>query len=163
MKTCTKCGVEKPLDQFSRKLNGLQSKCKSCVKLFNREHYEKNRRERIANQKEYYLANAESIKQYKKEWRKQNPELIREYYLERHYGITVKQFDELLEKQKGNCAICFSELPKSHHTHVDHDHKTGAVRGILCHGCNTGIGLFKENVTSLQSAIQYLQRNQGNQ
>jgi Recombination endonuclease VII len=70
----------------------------------------------------------------------------------RLYGITDEQFGELYEKQKGQCVICqFREA-----TCVDHDHKTGAIRGLLCAWCNKGLGCFGDNVDSLSKAIEYL-------
>jgi hypothetical protein len=71
----------------------------------------------------------------------------------RRYGITATQFDELLAKQGGVCAICGRENPE----HVDHDHETGKVRGILCFNCNGGLGQFSDNTERLANAIEYLE------
>lgn len=161
MKICTSCGVEQSLDQFSKKLKGLQPACKTCVKKINREQYIKNRDARLAYQKEHYQLNAEEIKQYGKNWRKANLEYTKNYDRLRKYGLTPEEFFALLDSQNHCCAICDKPLTKTLHTHVDHNHATGLVRGVLCHGCNTGIGLFKESILSLEKAIQYLQRNQG--
>ncbi len=75
----------------------------------------------------------------------------------RKYGLTVVEFDRMYQIQQGCCAIC-----KRHQTavgkilEVDHDHKTGKVRGLLCRSCNLTIGYVKEDTTTLQSAISYL-------
>jgi len=72
------------------------------------------------------------------------------------YGVTKEFLVDLYEKQKGKCAICESAPQTARGLHVDHCHKTGAVRGLLCHGCNTGIGSLKENPDIFSKAISYL-------
>jgi len=76
----------------------------------------------------------------------------REYHLRRRYGIGQAEFDELLWRQFGVCAICGAADPQ----HVDHDHRTGEVRGILCFNCNGGLGQFRDDQGYLASAIEYL-------
>jgi hypothetical protein len=72
------------------------------------------------------------------------------------YGITPDEFKAMFEKQKGLCAIC-GELPRTkRNLHVDHCHATGKVRGLLCNGCNTGIGALKESPKIFTNAIKYL-------
>ena len=75
------------------------------------------------------------------------------------YGITPDEYKLMHEKQGGKCAIC-NEVPKTKRLlHVDHCHKTKKVRGLLCSGCNTGIGNLKESVQSLENAIKYLKEH----
>lgn len=84
---------------------------------------------------------------------KQNARLLRSY------GITIEQFYELLSAQDGRCAICgVEEPPTKTRWHVDHDHETGRVRGILCQYCNNGIGYFKDDPDRMVSAIEYLKK-----
>lgn len=72
------------------------------------------------------------------------------------YGVTKQFLIDLHEKQNGKCAIC-NEVPQSERgLHVDHCHETNKVRGLLCHGCNTGIGALKENPKIMLKAIKYL-------
>jgi len=72
------------------------------------------------------------------------------------YGVEKEFLVGLYEKQDGKCAIC-GEISKSERgLHVDHCHTTGMVRGLLCHGCNTGIGALKEDAEILSKAIDYL-------
>ncbi|MFD9949827.1 endonuclease VII domain-containing protein [Nonomuraea sp. NPDC059023] len=75
-----------------------------------------------------------------------------------HYGITTEEFDEIFTAQSGKCAICgTTEWPGKHNRpHVDHCHKTGNVRGILCTNCNQGLGRFRDRVEILEAAIAYL-------
>jgi len=69
------------------------------------------------------------------------------------YGLTFEEYSALLDEQEGRCAICREEFEGA--PHVDHDHETRKVRGLLCHHCNTGIGLLR-NVKILKQAISYL-------
>jgi hypothetical protein len=76
----------------------------------------------------------------------------REYHLRRRYGVGQADFNEMLAEQGGVCAICGAPDPQ----HVDHDHRTGWVRGILCFNCNGGLGQFRDNPVFLAEAITYL-------
>lgn len=72
------------------------------------------------------------------------------------YGITVEQFEAMAEAQAGLCGICAKKLDMGFNTHVDHCHETGAVRGILCNGCNVALGLFQDSADMLARAVSYL-------
>ncbi len=80
----------------------------------------------------------------------------------RHDGvdITPEQYLDMMNTQGGRCAICgVSFGDQGTRAMVDHDHKTGKMRGILCYGCNVALGLFHENVDALEGAIEYLKKN----
>jgi len=80
-------------------------------------------------------------------------------HLQRKYGITLSDYDELLRKQ-GGCAICGVTEPGGRfnkHFHVDHDHQTGKIRGLLCYRCNTSIGAFGDSAELLRHAVKYLE------
>jgi hypothetical protein len=66
----------------------------------------------------------------------------------------------LLKRQHNRCAICPQEFNKENRPRIDHKHGSVNARGLLCHGCNIGLGCFKENPDVLQSAIQYLKETQ---
>lgn len=72
------------------------------------------------------------------------------------YGLDPEQYKEMHRAQGGKCAICNEEPKTKRGLHVDHDHESGKVRGLLCHGCNVALGSFKEDVTLLNKAIKYL-------
>ena len=75
----------------------------------------------------------------------------------RLYGLTLPEYEALLAQQGNRCAICRTSLPLfSRETHVDHCHATGAVRGVLCHNCNNGLGHFRDDPSYLEAAIAYL-------
>jgi len=94
-------------------------------------------------------ANPARLKTYE-DHRKQN--------LKHAYGITLDDYEAMLESQDYKCPICevdFNEHPRR--PHVDHDHVTGQVRAVLCDNCNTGIGQMKESIDNLKRAIAYLE------
>ena len=72
------------------------------------------------------------------------------------YGITLEQYAGMVEAQEGGCAICGVRDSDDVALGVDHDHKTKAIRGVLCSGCNAGLGHFRDNVERLERAIAYL-------
>lgn len=72
------------------------------------------------------------------------------------YGLTIEAYAVLLETQQGVCKICH-ERPDGQHLSVDHDHKTGRVRGLLCSACNLGIGSLRDDPVRIQSALTYVQ------
>lgn len=79
-----------------------------------------------------------------------------------NYGIDQDDYNKLLEDQKGKCKICSIKLSgTSRHNKlcVDHDHSTGKVRGLLCHKCNTGLGLLGDSIENLEKAVEYLKGN----
>jgi hypothetical protein len=84
----------------------------------------------------------------------------RERYLISRYGLDKQKWTALFESQKSRCACCGTSSPDATRGwHTDHDHKTGAVRGILCAGCNTAIGQSNENPSRLLSMVDYLRRH----
>jgi hypothetical protein len=79
----------------------------------------------------------------------------RNYHLRRRYGITVEHYDRMFAEQHGKCAICW-EAPAEH---VDHDHATGRVRGLLCFNCNGALGQFRDRIGLMLRAAAYLRRD----
>jgi hypothetical protein len=137
MRTCSRCFRTLTLENFylrsdrNRKLGSLRRDCKDCVRRGARE-----RRKRIT------------------------PEEERTRHLRRSYGITPEDYDTLAVAQGHVCAIC-GKTPKPgkwHVLHIDHDHKTGRVRGLLCFRCNNAIGQLEDDPDLLRSAIAYLEK-----
>lgn len=92
---------------------------------------------------------------------RRDPRKKRDAYLRQKYGITLEDYESLLSLQDNRCAICGSEGTKTRKgttfaLAVDHCHKAGRVRGLLCQDCNSGIGSLKDDITLLQAAISYL-------
>jgi len=74
------------------------------------------------------------------------------------HNISYEVKKQMLEERSNICDIC-GELIEMETSRVDHDHNNGKVRGILCNSCNTGLGMFKDNLSNLYSAIEYLEKN----
>lgn len=79
----------------------------------------------------------------------------------RRYGITRDHFDALLLLQQNKCVGCFTALDGGPTTHIDHDHKTNRVRGLLCPNCNRALGMMKDNVEILLRLGVYLEQSRG--
>ncbi len=142
-KKCTHCGEFKPRSDFSKHAvakGGVQSYCKVCAALL----------QRMRNKKQPL----------------KHAEINRKAKLKAKYGITSIDYQEMLEKQNGKCAICGTTNPGGRMGlcgpvfHVDHCHSSGKIRGLLCHSCNVGLGNFNDNVTALANAIAYLGRSE---
>lgn len=118
--------------------------CVECNAQKNAQRYAQTRPARVA-----------AVRQF----RQDNPESIRRTHLKR-YGLTPEQYQLLLDQQGGACAICGATHAQSAVTEkwlfIDHDHTTGAVRGLLCNHCNRGLGAFKDSPDTLTKAIEYL-------
>jgi|ERR1700690_523045 len=117
-----------------------------------------------AYQKKYREANREHyrdyMKKYHKEWYIKNKQRAcgqgRERHLKTKYGIEEADVEQLLRAQQGRCAICRKMLLWGSFTHVDHDHETHRIRGLLCVNCNTGLGQFFDRPELLRAAAEYL-------
>jgi len=115
---------------------GKSSYCGPCANAQSRRYYHKTQK--------FDLVRVE----YRKSWNRQNHQ---KYHMAR-YGLTVEQREQMEIAQNGLCAICLNDRKLS----VDHDHKTGAVRGLLCQKCNAAIGFLEDSNDALQRAIEYL-------
>lgn len=120
-------------------------------------------RKRRSN-KAWVQKNIESVAEKQKLWRDANKEKVSESgrratrkILYSRYGLTMDDYESILASQKGVCAIC-GMPPGRRPLSVDHCHDTGAVRGLLCHSCNTGIGFLKDSVDLLKKAAKYLNK-----
>lgn len=126
-----------------------------------RDAYREKNKERInARKNAHAKAHPEQARARLRKWRRENPERNRAIgarsHLASQYGLTVEQRDEMVARQGGKCAICQNVLGTGKQRHIDHDHSTGRIRGILCSQCNRGLGIFKDDPTHLFSAIAYL-------
>jgi hypothetical protein len=91
-------------------------------------------------------------KEYSSQWARNN-------HLVKKYGLTSKDYDIMLESQGSKCAICKTIEPGGRGKfHVDHNHNTGRVRGLLCYRCNVGIGYFDDDPIKLLQAIEYIDK-----
>jgi hypothetical protein len=149
MMQCKVCGDFKDLSEFYKNptyKSGYSNKCKSCHNEQTLSHHFANREKRLVQMSEYQKDNYDD---------KRNRDYIRKY------GITLELYNEIKEEQDNCCKICGtneSKVSKSR-LFVDHCHTTGKVRGLLCHNCNSMLGLAKDNISILLDAAKYLEEN----
>jgi len=110
--------------------------------------------------------NRDKINKRARDYRKANKDKFKGYSLKKNFGLSIGDFNKLLKEQNNTCAICFNEetlfdsrQKVSRTLAVDHDHKTGRIRGLLCWHCNSGLGKLKDSVDLLQKAIVYLNKH----
>jgi recombination endonuclease VII len=132
---------------YKRNLYATSPKAKAKQLETSRRKWRKNRDHILAKQRGYYAAN--------REYRRKQ---AYGYALARKFGLTAEAHAEMLASQNGSCAICLALDAPGQRLHVDHCHKTGRIRGLLCARCNLGIGRFEDDKTILESAVRYLSR-----
>ena len=133
-RACIKCSFEKPLESFPviKGTSRRRTECRKC-------------RAKQASQ-----------------WRAdpKNSGMVRAHKLKDKFGITPEEYERLLYIQNYRCAICEKkQLHVRRRLAVDHDHKTGKIRGLLCTGCNPALGGFGDNPETLRRAAYYLERS----
>lgn len=159
MKTCNKCKVSKSKLEFGKLSNspdGLAYYCKACKKLEAKKYRDNNFEKVSASKKAYIERNKELVASRNKKYRNKNKDRIkiveRERKLKNNYGITTKDYDNLVKQQNHCCLICEKYSEK---LVVDHNHDTGKVRGLLCYQCNSAFGLIYEDINILVNMIKY--------
>lgn len=168
MKCCTACEQTLPVADFlpDNRSGGYQARCRACTAKRDHGYYEKSRNRYLASARKQWNSMDEQQRETDRERQRQrrvtDPERIRRYDRQKQlkkYGITLGDFERLLAAQGGTCALCggppLGRFGMNYH--VDHDHMTGVVRGLLCSRCNGGLGALGDTVESLQRAISYLQ------
>ena len=136
-KECYGCGARKPFSEYynlKRMPDGRMPRCKKCSNKVRLEAFKVN---------------------------PVDPDTRRKHLLKYKYGVDYEWYEGTLVEQQGGCAICGSQDPAKGRKHlcVDHDHTTGAVRGILCSDCNIGISHFKDNPERMRSAAKYIEEH----
>src|SRR5438094_9480440 len=118
--------------------DGYRNDCKACNLAAKHERYRKNPQATIDRVTEWRKENPERFAQYQRQYKTRPERKIadRAGHLKRKFGISLEQYEEMLAKQGGVCAICGAPPPEGTSLHVDHDHETGEVRGLLCFPCN---------------------------
>ena len=158
MKRCKKCGEVKSLDDFYRATgmkDGHRSECKGCHQAQQQRWYAANREKAIADVKRWQQENKEHLHAYRREYRQRRKVEQRDAYLRRTFGFSHAEYENLLALQGGGCRIC-GKRPGKIALHVDHDHETGEIRGLLCVGCNNALGQFGDDVGLLMRAGEYV-------
>lgn len=163
MKYCRGCKERKELIHFYKCEGEIFTQCSGCRSL----PRVCTRCRKIKPVSEYYLFRRSEVYGYAYEpvckFCRKLKEKDNWYraHLKRKYGITLSDYDNLLEAQGGVCAICksFETDKRRGNLSVDHDHETGKIRGLLCNRCNRGIGYLKDNPEILEAAARYLRES----
>lgn len=170
-KVCIYCETEKPAADFhshryttrtGRESVRLNSGCRECHNRRVKDGKRSNRDRVRERQREYRRKNADKIRERNLAYRRANPRRHAGDNLKYKYGLTVEQYESMVVAQGGVCAAC--GRPPSGSTkklRVDHNHKTGKVRDLLCHNCNVSLGLLGEDIQIIRSLILYLWRHGG--
>ena len=127
-KVCNTCKQDLPRANFYEGKEGITPNCKKCFKAWAKASNKANKNKYTAFQRK------------------------------KRYGVTPEQYDALFAAQGGVCAGCKKLPTENKALSLDHNHETGQVRGLLCHNCNIALGLLKDNVSLLQTLIDYLNR-----
>ena len=159
-KICIMCEIEKPLSEFQNSKTSKGGKswhCKPCVNKKCRKNYQENKEYFIKKGIEWGKNNPEKVVESSRKWYKNNPKKVKSNRLKHRYGMTTDDYDRILESQNGVCAICKQKEPiKGITLAVDHNHDTGAIRGLLYNKCNKGLGYFNDNPNLVETAAEYL-------
>ena len=181
MKPCRTCKVSREATDFSKDRSqgdGLNSECRPCQKARYDGLTDEQITARNAKAVAWNAANPTRSRERALRWTRNNPEkaaasqkrwydgcgktVQRASRLRREYGLSIEEFDAILNAQSGACKICGTTKPDGNGWHIDHEHSTSTdrrklVRGILCYGCNVGLGFFKDSTELLKTAIEYLE------
>lgn len=149
-KNCSQCGTNKPAAEFFKDQampDGFATVCKVCKKAKTYAWREANKDRYNGSQRAYQAA---------------HPEMRYGVGIKRKYGCTLEQYNAMLVAQEGKCNICdklHNPAVKRGRLFVDHDHKTGAIRGLLCGACNSALGYFLDDTRIMSEAIAYIIRH----
>ena len=153
MKQCRVCGKEKLLTDYYKRTDprrAMSDPCRECVLAARKADYHKR--------KEYMSERA-------RRYRKEHPEKIRDTKLRQTYNVGSDYYNEKLAEQGGVCAGCRQNVQiiwkgKVVAMAIDHDHKTGKNRGVLCMHCNRALGSLRDDINVLNNLIDYLNKYQ---
>lgn len=138
---CISCKTIRPKSEFYRfpqHVDGLRHTCIPCMKAYDKKRYKKKSKQSHINQ------------------------------LMKWYGLSLEDYEKMYSDRKGKCDICGIHKPPRNYKYgakphmsicVDHNHKTGKVRGLLCFQCNFALGNFKDDIELVRSAVRYLEEN----
>lgn len=150
-KRCGRCKAWKPSSEFGRDASaqdGMQWACRACHN---------------ASIREWYAKNPETARQRVQDYKLRNPEIVARNQFRgcaRQWGLDPDELEARFGEHDGRCEICgltaTESCPTRKRLSIDHDHATKLFRGFLCHGCNAGLGGFKDNPALLVAAIRYL-------
>jgi len=148
-------------EKFAKNTKAYRTKNKDSLAVKSKEYNIRTKDRKKEYDKTYYKNNIDKIMEYT--WR--TKEHSDNYRLSKKFGISLEEYNTMLKKQHGVCAICTKEevikTKKGNFRKlaVDHDHITGKVRGLLCSNCNTSLGGFQDDIKTLEKALKYLKKH----
>ncbi len=185
--TCKETKEESNFNKDSYDKHGLHRRCKSCTNIYRRKYYKNKQRKQKYNVKPYVnpghkiCSNCQEDKDHsffgndsrrkdkkqrvcracQKTYNKKlySKDRFRKYYLASKYNLSTEQYYAKLEAQDNRCAICKNKHSGPRFMAVDHCHSSGKTRDLLCYLCNSVLGLSREKISTLQSAIEYLEKH----
>lgn len=169
MKVCKSCFISKDNKSFyycKNTKDKLMSKCIDCNKQYMKKYYKDNEIKLKKASEKNRLSRLPELKIYNENYRFSNYRVARNNRLKYTYGISIEDFEKLSEKQNHLCAICGNpQIQNKRHNNektplaVDHCHSTNKIRELLCSNCNGALGLFKDNITVMNKAIEYIKKH----
>jgi hypothetical protein len=162
MLPCPVCKQRKPAADFPvKKGGGWESRCKTCDAARKAVYAQRPEVKARHNElvKASYHRDREKIRERAKG--RYDPAKNKDQLLRSKFGLTLADYEAMLEAQGGVCAICLRpERKENKSLNVDHCHSTGIVRGLLCGPCNTGLGMFSDDPERIMAAISYLEEGE---
>lgn len=160
---CPKCKEDVPVEAYTPSKQGKRgSYCRECAKKSANESFYRNHDHALRTRQAWYQRNKDSNRETVRRWREANPRKHRANRLrDSGYNITIDEYEAMQARQAGHCAVC-GRIPSYQHKgkqarlHVDHNHITGKVRGLLCSPCNTALGLLGDDKETLTKMLEYL-------
>ena len=159
VKTCSKCGELKPITEFYKTpggRDGRRTECRTCNLAARKARYDSA--SAVERAKRWRLENPERFAAWQAEYRNrpERKRKMRDLYYRRTYGLSADEVDAILVAQDGVCAICGQAPERAASLHLDHDHRTGRLRGILCLNCNQALGKLGPDPAVYSRAAAYL-------
>ena len=158
-KKCNCCKQEKELAAFASKRGKPNSRCRKCIGAYMQRHYLENRNREIQKRREWYAKNRKQSIACVKQNYANKKEQIKFQRIFKKYKLTKEAYLQMKEDQNGRCAACKLEN-SSKDLAVDHCHKTGKVRGLLCDQCNTSLGLLKDSPLRIKALLDFVEKHQ---
>jgi hypothetical protein len=151
-KLCPNCKELLSVSAFnkSNRRDGFQTYCRACHNKMQRKKYAEDPAAKVKRQ---LRANRR---------KERDPFVARKAELKRLYGITFDDYIKMFIQQGEVCAICKNKCKTKKMLSVDHDHKTGKIRGLLCNRCNAALGMLRDDPTIIKRALYYIEHSEYN-
>lgn len=169
-KRCSSCKEEKDVSEFPKNKgtsSGLNAQCRVCSSKKHAIYYRMNKSKIQDSHRRWRLNNPETHRARGRRWTRKNPEKAKAMYVRSDHGISMDEFQKMHDSQKGLCKVCSKPeraiyRGKTRSLCIDHNHKTGKIRGLLCHRCNVALGLLEDDFRIVESLLEYIKNDTPN-